>query len=91
MSNNSKTKSSKLLDKEVLTDENLMDLLSVSKSSLKRWRQKGWLQSFKLGASNYYETKLFLKTIRKLTHPVQKKKNNSSELNAILKKTNDKE
>ena len=91
MSEKNKTQGGKLPDKELLTDEDLMTIFGVSKSSLKRWRTNGSIYFFQLGSTCYYETKLLKKTIRERTHPYYKKKNKNSKLDTVHKKTNDKE
>lgn len=80
MKEHGKTPESKLLEKELLTDEDLMVLLGISKDSVKRWREKGYLQFFPVGPRCYYPSKFLKKMIKESYHPYYKKKNRNSEL-----------
>jgi hypothetical protein len=90
MSKKSKTPASRLFEKELLTDEDLMVIFGVSKSTLKRWRDKGILGFSKFGNINFYPSKLLKKIIKDHTHPYYRKKNNYSALDDENEKTNDK-
>jgi hypothetical protein len=85
-----KTQESKLLEKELLTDEDLMVLLGISKESVRRWREKGYLQFFSIGPRCYYPSKFLKKMIKESFHPYYKKKNRKSALDTENEKTNDK-
>ncbi len=73
MSNQFNASQRKLLDKELLTDQDLLFLLRVSKSTLRRYRQKGVLRFFKMGNNHYYFTRYFIEYIEQQSHNFYKK------------------
>lgn len=75
-----KTLESKLLKKKLLTDENLMVFLSISKDTIRRWRIKGNLPFIKIGNRYYYPSKYLKMIIKESFHPYYKKKNKKSAL-----------
>lgn len=55
----------KLLPEEILTDEDVMKILKISKRTLFKYRKEGKINYFKLGSRTYYlRPVLFLNMLR---------------------------
>lgn len=70
------------LANELLTDEDLMVIFKVSKTTIRRWTKKGILQAVPFGVTNYYSSKHLKKTIRERTHPLYNRKDQLKDLNS---------
>lgn len=80
MSQKSTTSARDEIANELLTDEDLMVIFKVSKSTIRRWAKKGILQAVRFGATKYYSSKHLKKTIKGKAHPLYNKKD---KLNAL--------
>lgn len=80
MKEKGKTPESKLLKKELLTEEDLMVILGISKDSVRRWRKKGYLHFIQFGTRCYYPSKFLKKIIKEGFHPHYKNTNKKSAL-----------
>ena len=74
------------LANDLLTIEDLVIILKVSKSTVRRWGKAGFLPVTPFGATNYYSLKALKKTIRQRTHPFYNRKNDLNDLDSAHKK-----